>query len=136
MKWLNKLVAKRAIEINLMSVGHYKVPLTTTCKYHPPLVNRRCHENTRWHLLHTPEVVEVAKGFYLLQVYEANAHFICKDVYGNWFDPTLPLSFLDKQKFYITEIFDENFDANAELKKEKERLNKLAPFFLRKFVDA
>lgn len=105
---------------------------------HPPLNNYRCHINSAWYLKNNKDVIAVGEGFYLMEG-EPVAHYIILDKYGNWFDPTIPSSYLDGKKFFITRLItatkEHNLsNASSNLMKNKRTLIKCLPWYLRWFM--
>ena len=107
------------------------------CTYHPPLMNNRCHFNALWHLQNTKEVVKVHAGYIVTGTVkpEVIAHFICEDVYGNYFDPTLPSYMANNTEFHVVSTYEAFYVPNNALEVLKESIKKTLPCFLRPLVE-
>lgn len=107
--------------------------------YHPPLHNRKCHQNSAWHLEHNKEVIAVARGYCISSSNGGPiVHFMCMDIWGNWFDPTLSNACFTDDKFYITNIYRTTLElnkdnCNTELKLMKEQAYFDLPWYMRIF---
>ncbi|QFR59837.1 hypothetical protein VOWphi5012_053 [Vibrio phage phi50-12] len=127
------------VENLLIKNAKSKVIKTVTlshCTYHPPLMNARCHYNALWHLQHTKEVVKVHAGYIVSGAIkpEVVAHFICEDIYGNYFDPTLAVCVTNNAEFHVTKTINAFYVPNNELEKLKKSIKSTIPFFLRPLV--